>query len=263
MGPSMLSRFGVARWLRAMVGVLAVVAMCLTGAPHAVASAWELSAAPGPLVPAGQLVAVSCASRRACVAVGSFSGGGGEDEPLIDRWDGSNWTSDDTPLPSWAVSGSLAAVSCRSARVCVAVGSITTTRGHQLPLVERWSDSGWSVVSAPTPRRSTGDSLDGVSCTSPRACIAVGSFTNHAQGELPLSERWRGGRWSLGKLPRLVEARRGSLNAVSCVSDRRCFAVGVETASTGHGRTGPPVGRALGRQSLVASTGPERWTARS
>lgn len=255
MGPSGVSPLGVARWLRAIVGVLLFMAVLLVGAQGAVASGLTFGLAPAPLVPAGKLAAVSCSSSRACLAVGALFNSGeiyGDPNalPLAERWDGATWTAVNVQVPAGAMNGSLAAVSCRSATFCVAVG-FTTAGGRQALLVERWNGSRWSMQSAPMPARSRGASLAGVSCVSPRACIAVGGFINDANRELPLGARWNGARWSITELPRPVRAKQGSLNAVSCVSRSICLAVGVQTTS------GELIG--IGRGRPLA----ERWNGKA
>jgi hypothetical protein len=79
----------------------------------------------------------------------------------------------------------------------------------------------WRVQPVP---RSPGGTLVGVSCTSPRACMAVGSYSGHTSRIL--TERWDGSRWSIvpARLP--AGAIDGGFNDVSCTSDRACIAVG-------------------------------------
>jgi hypothetical protein len=43
-----------------------------------------------------------------------------------------------------------------------------------VPFAERWNGSQWSLLS--TPNLSNGGALQGVACTSPSACLAVGSY---------------------------------------------------------------------------------------
>src|ERR1700757_5147646 len=68
---------GVALWLRfgacaAVGGVM--LALCLVCADGAAASGWAVQPTPGPR--GGTLLAVSCMSPRACIAVGSSSNPG-------------------------------------------------------------------------------------------------------------------------------------------------------------------------------------------
>ena len=65
----------------------------------------------------------------------------------------------------------LAAVSCPTGRMCVAVG--TMGNGPRM-LAERWNGRSWSVMRLAQPAGAGGSGLTGVSCTSARACTAVG-----------------------------------------------------------------------------------------
>jgi hypothetical protein len=65
------------------------------------------------------------------------------------------------------------AVSCPTDRMCVAVGeSSFATTGTML--AERWNGHTWSVTRLARPPGATNRFLTGVSCTSARACTAVG-----------------------------------------------------------------------------------------
>jgi hypothetical protein len=96
------------------------------------------------------LVAVSCHSAVACMAVGT---GGGE--PLAERWNGAKWAIVPTPSPAPVPlpdSGSLTGVSCTSAANCTAVGGRSTTATTaQEPLAEHWNGSKWSAQRIPQP----------------------------------------------------------------------------------------------------------------
>ena len=81
--------------------------------------------------------------------------------------------------------------------------------------------AGWSVQHVPSTPRGT---LVGVSCTSPKACIAVGSYSGRASRAL--TERWTGSRWVIEPARLPAGAVDGGFNDVSCTSGRRCTAVG-------------------------------------
>lgn len=73
-------------------------------------------------------------------------------------------------------------VSCASTHACVAVGSRQPAFSTvESTVAEGWNGSRWAIE--PTDHLGSGGSeLNGVSCTSRRACTAVGSFTNSAFG---------------------------------------------------------------------------------
>jgi hypothetical protein len=66
--------------------------------------------------------------------------------------------------------------------------------------------------------------LTGVSCTAPRACMAVGTYYAPFVGAVAFAERWNGTKWTMRKLPRVAEQT--GFNSVSCTSAHACSAAG-------------------------------------
>jgi hypothetical protein len=171
---------------------------------------------------------VSCASRRACTAVGGSSSG---QRTAAERWNGARWAAQRTPNPA-ASSASLGAVSCR-VLVCVAVGYQVRGPFRTRTLSERWDGGRWRIQ--PTPRLGGGpgsesQNLSSVSCPSTRRCFAVGARGpfGAAVPQYPVVERWAGGRWSAQRLsPLPFDFGAGGLDGVSCPTARACLAVGV------------------------------------
>src|SRR5579862_3319521 len=64
---------------------------------------------------AAALAAISCTAPTACVAVGDELDGAGDGLPLIERWDGTAWSVQASPVGR---GGSLAAISCANANSC-------------------------------------------------------------------------------------------------------------------------------------------------
>jgi hypothetical protein len=116
------------------------------------------------------------------------------------------------------------AVSCPAGKMCIAVGeSSFSTTGTML--AERWNGHKWSVTRLVHPPGATNSFLTGVSCTSARACTAVGVDYVPGTGTGPLAERWNGSRWALEVTP--SPGNSGvPLAAVSCGSATSCTAVG-------------------------------------
>jgi hypothetical protein len=165
---------------------------------------------------------ISCRSASSCIAVGYLQNGGPR-EPIAEQWNGSSWTEQAPPIPAHAAQGVLNGVSCVSATNCEAVGSYAFLSGPSLPLIDRWNGSTWSVQAASPPSGSFGTFLNGVSCTSSSACLAVG-YTIFGGLADTFAERWDGTAWSF-EFP----ANRGSFNVldgVSCTSASSCMAVG-------------------------------------
>lgn len=151
---------------------------------------------------------VSCSSSRACVATGTLTSTPTGDSKLAAwHWNGRRWFYRMLPSPRGLsiAEGSTLAVSCVLSGACEAVG----VAGYRT-LAERWDGRRWSLQ--PVPGAADGSSLTGVSCTSSRACTAVGSVIL----------RWDGRSWSSQRLPRGVI----SLQAISCPASTVCVAVG-------------------------------------
>lgn len=186
---------------------------------------WSVQLAPRAIgaVPSA-LAGVSCASRSACVAVGSASyTQQSSNVPLAESWHRRAWSIIPTPLPATAASGALQAVSCLSPTRCVAVGYFTNTPGGAgQPLVEVYDGAAWAIQNAPNPSGSSSNQLAGVSCVTTTDCTAVGSSFG-AFDVLPLIERWNGSVWAIQTEPTVSG---GQLNGVSCTSPTACIAVG-------------------------------------
>lgn len=194
---------------------------------------WSIQATPNPPNPnyGSELSAVSCSSRTDCTAVGNDNGS----TTLIERWDGTSWSIQPSPTPITATNRypavDLASVSCTSPIACTAVGSHSDPADRLATLAERWDGDSWSIQRTPTPADASGTAL-GVSCSSPSACVGVGSYipAGSPYGTVfALAERWGGSGWSIQ--PTL--APNGSLMSVSCGSKTACVAVGGYTSADG------------------------------
>jgi hypothetical protein len=161
---------------------------------------------------------VSCSAPNACTAVGSYWVGA-RSLPLAERWNGSVWTVQQIPIAARGLRR-LAGVDCPSQRECFAVSSSAGAAGIGRPVVARWDGVSWSIAQLAPPARAGSSSIDSVSCSSPRACTAVGSVYR-VGAPLALVERWNGSRWSRQPSPRI-----GGLSAVSCPSANWCMAAG-------------------------------------
>jgi hypothetical protein len=85
-----------------------------------------------------------------------------------------------------------------------------------VPTLPADADPVWSIT--PTPVTGAAESLNGVACTSPTNCWAVGTASNRV-----LIELWNGSVWSRVPAPSPTNS---SLSAVACPSAQSCFAVG-------------------------------------
>jgi hypothetical protein len=113
---------------------------------------------------------------------------------------------------------------CTSATSCMAVGGAGGPNFNAGLLADRWNGVTWSVVSVPKPPGALSGELTSVSCTSPSACTAVGSWGNsHVQA--PLAERWNGTAWTVEKIPP-GNATAPYLFGTACATTTSCAAVG-------------------------------------
>ena len=166
------------------------------------------------------LSGVSCVSATACTAVGQY--GVTSSAPLIESWNGTNWTI--VPSPNRNHSGLLNGVSCAALTSCVAVGSYFS--GPDVvdkTLTESWNGTRWSAGPAPTGQ----SQLFGASCVSAANCWAAGNSWAPAGNTRTFIEHWNGTSWAAVPTPNAGPASYyNNPRAVSCVSARACTAVG-------------------------------------
>lgn len=139
----------------------------------------------------------SCVSVNRCQAVGYSVANGGELPPtftLAELWDGRDWAVQPTPGPKGMPA--LAAVSCDSARACMAVGgTFDPTTASGVSLAEQWNGTSWLARPTPHPAGSVITQLSGVSCARAQACEAVGEIERTILQ--PLAEGWNGHTWRI------------------------------------------------------------------
>lgn len=190
---------------------------------------WGIRPVPLPAGDTGVLRGVSCTSSRWCMAVG-FHGHGRQPDGLAEIWNGIRWRLSQVRQVSGRVNTELTAVSCTAPNACIAAGDFAGDRGLTKVLAEKWNGTKWRMLPAQQPARSNGfAALNGISCTSPDACIAVGSSITR-QGAEPLAERWNGAAWRIEKVPSRNGSPGAELSAVACTSPAACTAVGINVS---------------------------------
>lgn len=155
------------------------------GRPHAMTlveswdgSTWSQVASPSLVDASGAtLSGVSCVSATFCVTVGESIDNKQSTYPLIEGWDGKQWSEVDR---GGLNGGSLSDVSCDGATACTAVGSDRSSG----TLVDGFDGANWTRLKSPSPGSPGQSSLGGVSCRSGAACTAVGSYTRRDNGPL-------------------------------------------------------------------------------
>jgi hypothetical protein len=176
------------------------------GADRTFTVGWVVQAAPSAI---GN--DISCTSPTACTVVAGGS---------IQRWNGSEWSSQSLAVPAGGSGVKADSVSCSSSSACTAVGSYLNGSGESKVLAEFWNGSEWKVQSSPTPTSATGIQVRGISCLSASECSAVGTYGVTTTFGL----RWNGSEWSLQTTKNPTTET--YLTSISCVSSSFCMATG-------------------------------------
>jgi len=199
---------------------------------------WSVLPSPnaGGPVPNGSLAGVSCPSAHDCLAVGNF-GSAGAIKTLIESWDGKSWSVLPSPNEGLSSADYLWGVSCAGPSACTAVGDWEVKGGAAGTLVESWDGSAWSLVTSPNGGASGSyNVLNGISCASSSACVAVGRYETSGLVSKTLIEAWDGIAWSV--LPSPNEGSfYNTLNGVSCPTASACTAVGSFFNNGGRSKT--------------------------
>lgn len=216
-------------------------------------STWTIVASPNPssqTVGARQrnvLSDVTCVSASDCWAVGSYD----VDSPvqpddllkqkssrtLIQRWNGTSWTTVPSPDTAAVEQHALTRVTCVSASDCWAVGSSYNALSPQgffgaqevagtarQTLIKHWDGSTWGVVSSPNSSATQLNVLSGIACLSASDCWAVGSQDVNGTTQT-LIHRWGGTAWTAVSSPNTSTAEGNVLAGMTCASST-CWAVG-------------------------------------
>ncbi|HEX4492440.1 MAG TPA: hypothetical protein VH914_14615 [Acidimicrobiia bacterium] len=211
--------------------VALLTAMTLGSGAAAATPAWRLQTVKAPAgATDADLRGVSCPAATACTTVGvylvNFTSGG----PTAAGWDGTRWKAQRVAA---TVPTQLGGVSCVASTQCVAVGSsYDMSTFSSAPAAAVWNGTKWTGKKVPVPATATGGgTLNGVSCASATACVAVGSVS--VAGSVPLAASWNGTRWKLSK-PHAPKASPSSeFWGVSCATSTSCVAVGESYDASG------------------------------
>jgi hypothetical protein len=190
-----------------------------------------------------ELYDVVCPSPASCWADGQYGTESSTGETSLNQvlhWNGRAWSLVSVPQPAGSGPTSVQgidAIRCASVRSCVAIGawgSYTTYILHNLAL--RWNGRKWSMLTVPNPGHTSakGDLniLDGLGCTGPGNCWAVGEYGSLVT-EVYRNEilHWNGRQWSVTKAPdpdTTGPENENELWSVSCLDAASCWAVGYD-----------------------------------
>ena len=192
---------------------------------------WSVVASPNAM-PDDILEAVSCATTRSCMAVGSAGPLFNErtESPITESWDGRTWSLVALPEPVGTTSIALNAVSCPAVDECLAVGSSSSedfNYGHPEELVEAWDGSAWRILPpALTPVTGAASRFTSVSCAGPGACVAAGDVGSYPD-TYPLVESWNGSTWTEQRTAELpIQDQGPDSQGITCVTEATCVLAG-------------------------------------
>jgi hypothetical protein len=204
---------------------------------------WVLYAVPAPAKGAVDvtLTGLSCLKGPFCVAVGEYltAATGGKTVSFAVTWIGGKLTL--TPAlaqPAQVSAVTLNAVSCVTAKYCVAVGDVFTVPGGTGALLfETWNGKKWTAsTKAVSSNAFVG--LNGVSCVTTTRCSTVG-YTSTIIGTRTVSAfagLWTGSAFTGLAVPVPAGTSEPYLSAVSCGSATSCVATGFDFANLGENK---------------------------
>jgi hypothetical protein len=138
-----------------------------------------------------------------------------------------SWSLEPIHAPAGSIQAVLSGVSCATASGCEAVGYSVTASGSRVTLVERWNGTAWQIQPSPNAVGASTSELDGVACTSPTSCEAVGdSMLSASDTFRSLAEHWDGTAWRIQPTANPAGANPVYLFGVSCSAATACTAVG-------------------------------------
>ncbi len=223
--------------------------------------AWRILAVPAIKgVSEVALTGVSC-KAGGCVAVGqdisdTVSGGLGM---FAVTWNGRGTLrlTPVPPAPSGVISVGLNAVSCVTARYCVAVGSVLNNGTTTSPmLVETWDGARWAARQVPLPAGADLVLFGDVSCVAVARCVAVGNSYGAAAIPDAFIATWNGKSFTPATVRVPAGIKIPELVAVSCSAATSCAATGFDDA-------GLTAGKGLAFTEVLAgktwTTGRMRW----
>ncbi len=188
---------------------------------------WSIVASPNPPGSTGSLGAVAEVSAHDIWAVGTFKNSSTGGLPLIEHWNGKQWSIVASPNPTGSSITVLNGVAEVHAHNVWAVGQSFSSSTGGLPLIEHWNGKQWSIVASPNPTGSSFTVLNGVAEVHAHNVWAVGR-TNQS-----LTEHWNGKQWSIVASPNPTGSSFTFLNGVTEVSAHNVWAVGGYFTSVG------------------------------
>lgn len=169
---------------------------------------------------------ITCTSGSDCWTVGNYTYAYDKFDvplyqPVIEHWNGNQWTLVPSPRNTGDNDASLTGISCLSSSDCWAVGYSGNTA-----VTEHWDGASWTIVDSPSIGAGY-NTLDRVTCLSSSDCWAVGWYYDVPSGfEKTLVSHWDGNSWSIVTSPDVANSRHNGLFAIHCSSGSDCWAAG-------------------------------------
>jgi hypothetical protein len=177
------------------------------------------------------LYGVAAIARSDAWAVGNYRAPNGHLRTLIVAWNGTAWRQQASPNPGGTGRDDrLTAVTAISADDAWAVGYYSGASSPRRALVLHWDGTSWRQVSTPSPGRSRGAMLFGVSAISASDAWAVGYLIKPGPSILVL--HWDGHAWTRSVTPDLGSSW-AILSGVGGSSASNLWAVGHSKSASG------------------------------
>jgi hypothetical protein len=148
-------------------------------------------------------MAIGC-SGAACEVIGyEVVGETQRFEPVVLRrngpgqWERQHFETPAGDVIAWLVGG----VECFSASNCIAVVTVRIPSGEGRGVAERWNGSKWQAELLPAVPGAVQGFFNGLSCTSPTSCTAVGATYTNSEPRGLYAERLSGSTWMAETLP--------------------------------------------------------------
>ncbi len=185
-----------------------------------------------PPVPTGsadnELTAIACPGASTCFATGrTYATSSSAPLTLAEVWDGTGWTTMNTPNPSAMVGAFFNSVSCPTPTDCEAAGEgLIDQTGDTTTLVENLSDGTWTLETSPNESGVTTSLLSAVACPSGgTTCIGAGQYYTPDEDHLLALHKKPSGTWVLTAVPGSTTPAATYLNGSAC-STVGCIGVG-------------------------------------
>lgn len=172
------------------------------------------------------LNAVSAIASDDVWAVGFTFGCNNPLQTLAMHWNGTKWQVITTPAMTFG-NNSLGGVLALAKDNVYAAGFRTASNGAILTLIEHWDGTSWTIVDSPNGS-ATGNSLMGISGTSPTDLWAVGDAVTFGSPIKTLVEHFDGATWTVVDSPNPLSGSsdQNVLVSVQALSPKNATAVG-------------------------------------